>query len=80
VSRLPRNVSARQLVKVLESLGYQFVRQTGSHIRLTHVESSLSVTVPAHNPIKVGTLAAILSEVTLQTGVDRAALVSMIGV
>ena len=41
-----------------------FTRQTGSHIRLTTNESGQHhITIPNHNPIKVGTLSAIISDV-----------------
>ncbi len=35
--KLPRDVSADRLVRVLENLGYEAVRQKGSHVRLKHV-------------------------------------------
>jgi predicted RNA binding protein YcfA (HicA-like mRNA interferase family) len=38
-------------------LGYTLARQGGSHLRLTtELNGTHHVTVPAHNPIKVGTL------------------------
>lgn len=62
--RLPRDMDALDLVKALHRLGYQVVRQTGSHIRL-HCEqpAAHSLTVPNHAPIKLGTLAAILLDI-----------------
>ena len=33
--KTPRNVSASDLVRALKCLGYECVRQVGSHIRLT---------------------------------------------
>lgn len=62
--KLPSDVSAHQLVRALERLGYSVVRQRGSHIRLRHdgpPENSISI--PNHNPIKKGTLHGILPEV-----------------
>lgn len=35
--RLPRDISGRQLGKLLESRGYAITRQRGSHMRLTTV-------------------------------------------
>jgi predicted RNA binding protein YcfA (HicA-like mRNA interferase family) len=32
--KVPRDVNANELVKTLERLGYDVIRQTGSHIRL----------------------------------------------
>ena len=38
-------------------LGYEFVRQDGSHIRLTSlVGGTHHVTIPNHRPLKTGTL------------------------
>lgn len=55
--RIPRQVSGRDLVRALRVLGYDVVRQGGSHLRLTtKVGGVHHVTVPAHQPLKVGTL------------------------
>lgn len=62
--RIPRNISGLQLVKLLKPLGYEITRQVGSHIRLTKViKGQHHITVPNHNPIRVGTLSAILSRI-----------------
>lgn len=62
--RLPRDLSGSELVKALRALGYQVSRQTGSHIRLTtRREGEHHVTVPNHDPVRIGTLANILSDV-----------------
>lgn len=61
--KLPRDVTGNDLAKALVKLGYRLTRQTGSHIRLSKVENGEHhITVPAHNPLKIGTLAAILSD------------------
>ena len=55
--KIPRNVSGSDLVAALRVLGYQMVRQSGSHLRLTtQLNGTHHVTVPAHRPIKTGTL------------------------
>jgi predicted RNA binding protein YcfA (HicA-like mRNA interferase family) len=62
--KLPRNLSGAALVKALNKLGYQIVRQQGSHIRLTTEEDGqFHITVPNHNPMRVGTLGAILKKI-----------------
>jgi len=62
--RLPRDVSGRELAKAVGILGYQVTRQTGSHIRLTTTRNGEHhITIPAHDPLKVGTLAAILGNI-----------------
>lgn len=62
--KLPRDITGNDLAKSLRHLGYQVTRQTGSHIRLSTSENGEHhLTVPAHNPLKIGTLAAILSDI-----------------
>lgn len=73
--RLPRDVSGQDLVKALARLGYGVDRQSGSHIRLTTDRGGEHhITIPDHDPIKVGTLNAILRDVAEHAGVDRAQL------
>jgi predicted RNA binding protein YcfA (HicA-like mRNA interferase family) len=62
--KLPRDLSGSELVKALRGLGYERVRQDGSHIRLTTEENGQHhVTVPNHDPVKLGTLTGILKAV-----------------
>lgn len=62
--KLPRDLSGQDLVKILGKIGYKVTHQTGSHIRLTTQEQGEHhITIPAHNPLKVGTLNAILREI-----------------
>lgn len=59
--KTPRDVSGAALAKALRALGYEKVRQDGSHIRLTtNTGGQFQVTVPNHDPIKVGTLSSII--------------------
>ena len=70
--KLPRDLSGSDLVKALGRLGYPVTRQTGSHIRLsTDQPAPHHLTVPAHDPLKVGTLAAILGDVAAHLKVER---------
>lgn len=62
--KLPRGLTGAQLVKALAALGYRVTRQTGSHVRLTCPSPTPHhLTVPAHDPLRVGTLAGILADV-----------------
>jgi predicted RNA binding protein YcfA (HicA-like mRNA interferase family) len=62
--RLPRDLSGNDLAQALRKLGYQVTRQTGSHIRLTTAErGEHHLTIPSHNPLRVGTLSGILADV-----------------
>ena len=63
--KLPRNISGIELAKKLKVYGgYTITRQTGSHIRLTTDKPhEHHITIPAHNPLRVGTMSSILNEV-----------------
>jgi predicted RNA binding protein YcfA (HicA-like mRNA interferase family) len=70
--RIPRDLSGGDLVKRLGRLGYAVTRQTGSHIRLTsRTHGEHHVTVPKHDPLRIGTLAAILDGVAAHHGLTR---------
>jgi predicted RNA binding protein YcfA (HicA-like mRNA interferase family) len=68
--KLPRDLSAPELEKALRrSYGYQFVRQLGSHRRLTtQTGGEHHLTIPNHDPLRPGTLRAILGEVMAHHG------------
>ncbi len=62
--KLPRDLSGRDLVKALGRLGYRAVRQESSHVRLTTIQGGEDhVTIPLHDPLKPGTLNAILRHI-----------------
>ncbi len=74
--KLPRDLSGLDLAKLLERAGYTVSRQTGSHIRLSRQgPPQHHVTIPSHDPLKVGTLGAILSEVASHLKISRDELV-----
>ena len=78
--KLPRDLSGLDLARALARVGYQVTRQTGSHVRLSLGEAPQHhLTIPAHQPLKVGTLAAILSEVSARLQVDRTELLRRLG-
>lgn len=60
--KTPRDVSGNDLVKLLSKFGYSVTRQKGSHIRLS-ANGEHHITIPNHDPLKLGTLNAILSDV-----------------
>lgn len=62
--RIPRDISSTQLIKLLKKWGYEKTRQKGSHIRLTtFLEGEHHITIPDHNPIRLGTLSSVLIEI-----------------
>ena len=46
-------IRSRDLVKILEKLGFKGLRQRGSHLRLVHSDGR-KTTVPMHSGEKVG--------------------------
>ena len=55
--RTPRDVYGTDLARALRVLGYERVRQDGSHLRLTtEINGTHHITVPNHKPLKTGTL------------------------
>jgi predicted RNA binding protein YcfA (HicA-like mRNA interferase family) len=71
--KLPRDLTGAALVKALSTLGYETVRQNGSHIRMKSWQTGAEhlVTVPNHRPMRVGTLNSILVEIALFRGWTR---------
>ncbi len=71
--KLPRDLSGEELVGHLcRRWGYARVHQVGSHIILqTEQPSRHRIVVPAHNPLRIGTLNAILNAVAVHKGVSK---------
>jgi predicted RNA binding protein YcfA (HicA-like mRNA interferase family) len=70
------NVNAHELITALCKIGYIPTRQTGSHIRLTiQHKSQHHITIPNHDPLRIGTLNAILNEVSGHLEISKRELV-----
>ena len=75
--KLPRDVSGAQLIKALERLEYRVIRPTGSHVRLVCVAcEEHHLTIPLHDPLRIGTLAAILTEVSVRHHLSKDELIT----
>ncbi len=74
--KLPQ-VSGNTLVALLTFLGYQEVRQKGSHLRLKKITpmGEHAVTVPLHKVLAKGTLNDILNKVSLWNNIPKDALI-----
>ena len=57
-------VSARTAIKVFTEIGYQVIRQKGSHIRLRHPQKR-PLTVPDHKVLGIGLLRKLLRDAEL---------------
>lgn len=70
--KIPRDLTGAELAKLLQKFGYRISRQKGSHIRITPPEpSEHHVTIPNHDPLKIGTLSAILTEIADFQGLSK---------
>ena len=77
--KIPRDISGAELAGRLKVLGYAETRQSGSHLRLTTPENGEHhVTIPLHNPLKIGTLANILNDITNHFDMSREELLKKI--
>ena len=71
--KIPRDVYGRQLADhLIRSWDYREDRQTGSHIILrTEIPAGQTLPIPAHKPLRTGTLAAIVRMVADHKEVTR---------
>ncbi|MEN8123127.1 MAG: type II toxin-antitoxin system HicA family toxin [Bacteroidota bacterium] len=63
MKKLPR-LSGKKLIKILSKIGFESVRQRGSHIFLRHLDCRTTV-VPNHKEIDRGTLLEIIRQIKL---------------
>ena len=61
--KLPRDLSGEEVCRALKRMGFEFVRQTGSHRH--YVKGGLHPCVPIHRSIKPETLQSILKQAGL---------------
>lgn len=61
-------MTAKQLIKLIESIGYYEIRQTGSHKTFWHDARKNHITIPVHTgkDLKPGTLNKILKDAGLK--------------
>ncbi|MCD6407874.1 type II toxin-antitoxin system HicA family toxin [bacterium] len=73
-------VSGRELVKFLGKLGYQVIRQKGSHVRLKKDTPSGThyITIPSHKIIAKGTLNDILNRISQWNNITKEELIEKI--
>jgi predicted RNA binding protein YcfA (HicA-like mRNA interferase family) len=79
--KIPRDLNGADLARRLAAYGYSITRQSGSHMRLSREAAGgqQHLTIPAHKPMRVGTLRQILKDVASHTGVTLEEVVHSIG-
>jgi predicted RNA binding protein YcfA (HicA-like mRNA interferase family) len=60
MSKLPRDLKPKKVLKALQRAGFEVDHVTGSHYIL--MRGKLRTAVPYHQTVKAGTLKAILSQ------------------
>lgn len=75
--KLPRDVKGSHLANILcRQWSYQVIYQQGSHIILeTDSPKRQRISIPNHNPLRLGTLNSILRSVSLHKGVSKADMI-----
>ena len=77
--KLPRDVSGSALQLSLRRLGYEVVRQRGSHVRMTtQVNGEHHEGIPQHNPIRAKTLSSILKSIARHHGMSVEELLNVL--
>ncbi len=78
--RLPQ-ISGRTLIRLLHALGYETVRQRGSHVRLRKMTpiGEHNITVPDHKTLAKGTLNDLLTQVSLWNAISKQELLNQLG-
>jgi len=78
--KIPRDLNGADLAKRLAVYGYSITRQSGSHMRLSRqtADGQQHLTIPAHKPMRVGTLRQILKDVANQCGISLEEVVQAI--
>ena len=69
MSKLPRSLSGKEVVKALKKTGFYVKRQKGSHIILRRDVPFAQLVVPDHKSIDTGTLDRILNDAGISTGI-----------
>jgi predicted RNA binding protein YcfA (HicA-like mRNA interferase family) len=65
MTKLPTDLSGRDLIKALQRIGFVVQRQRGSHVILRRESPFGRVSVPNHKTLRIGTLRTILQEAQL---------------
>lgn len=62
MTRLPTDLSGREVRRALERAGFVFRRQAGSHMILRREEPYARIVVPDHQQVRAGTLRRIIAD------------------
>lgn len=79
--KIPRDLNGADLARRLATYGYVVTRRSGSHMRLSRQagDQQQHLTIPAHKPMRVGTLRQILKDVASHCGISLEEVIQAIG-
>ena len=63
MTKLPRDIKGREMLKILKKLEFEKIGSKGSHIRLKHFDGRVTQVAVHPKPIPQGTLRAILRQI-----------------
>ena len=58
-------LSGKEVVRIFELLGWQFVRQSGSHMVMVKDDEMASLSIPKHREVAKGTLRSLIRSANL---------------
>ncbi len=74
--KIPRNISGKDLIDLVKIYDYKVTKRSGSHIRLsTSYKGEHHITIPDHNPLKIGTLNKILQDISEHLKTEKKSLI-----
>ncbi|HBT25786.1 MAG TPA: hypothetical protein DEA58_03725 [Pseudothermotoga sp.] len=78
MAKLPRNLSGRELAKLLNGYGYEITRKSGSHLRLPSniMGYEHRITIPDHSYLKISTLNNILKNIAEYLKIPKERLIN----
>ena len=76
--KIPRELKGSDFADILcRQWDYKVVHQQGSHIILeTEIPSHQRISIPNHNPLRLGTLNSILRAISRHKGVTKADIIN----
>ncbi len=77
--KMSRDISGKDLIKKLQLFEYQITRQVGSHIRVSTNKNGIHhLTIPNHNPLRIGTLSSIINEISKHLDINKELLIKLL--
>ena len=75
----PRDISGQEFIKSAKKFGYEFVRQNGSHVKLTtQQKGEHHLAVPNHNPLKIGMFNALVFEISKHFEISKQEVIQIL--